>query len=118
MQPHLLQLTHIPYDKGKCTQHFQPSLSLPHSLLDPRFITAMAANPLAVNLASAAGITITWGTWALAGLVPGLVALVGVPLLLYALYPPEMKDTPGARCFLHSFDLPSWPYHTPIRGCA
>lgn len=32
------------------------------------FITAMAANPLAVNLASdALGSTISWGTWALAG---------------------------------------------------
>jgi hypothetical protein len=28
---------------------------------------AMAANPLAVNLASTAGINISWGTWALAG---------------------------------------------------
>ena len=36
------------------------------------FITAMAANPLAVNLAAdALGKTISWGTWALAGLVPG-----------------------------------------------
>ena len=32
------------------------------------FITAMAANPLAVNLAAdALGSTISWGTWALAG---------------------------------------------------
>jgi len=61
------------------------------------FITAMAANPLAVNLASAANIHITWGTWALAGLVPGLVCLLAVPLILYALYPPEMKDTPGGQ---------------------
>jgi anion transporter len=60
------------------------------------FITAMAANPLAVNLASSAGIEISWGTWALAGLVPGLVCLLTVPLLLYVLYPPEVKDTPDA----------------------
>ncbi len=40
------------------------------------FITAMAANPLAVNLAASAGISISWGTWALAGLVPGLICLV------------------------------------------
>jgi hypothetical protein len=31
---------------------------------------AMAANPLAVNLASTAGINISWGTWALAGAAP------------------------------------------------
>ncbi len=55
------------------------------------FITAMAANPLAVNLAAAAGIDISWGTWALAGLVPGLVCLVLVPLILYVLYPPEVS---------------------------
>lgn len=61
------------------------------------FITAMAANPLAVNLAQAAlNYQISWGTWALAGLVPGLVCLTCVPLILYALYPPETKDTPDA----------------------
>jgi len=61
------------------------------------FITAMAANPLAVNLAATAlNYQISWGTWALAGLVPGLVCLAGVPLLLYVLYPPQTKDTPDA----------------------
>lgn len=61
------------------------------------FITAMAANPLAVNLAAdAIGITISWGTWALAGIVPGLFALLTMPLLMYIIYPPEKKDTPDA----------------------
>lgn len=60
------------------------------------FITAMAANPLAVNLAASAGINISWGTWALAGLVPGLIALFAVPLIMYVFYPPEVKDTPDA----------------------
>ncbi|CAK0745861.1 dityrosine synthesis enzyme [Coccomyxa viridis] len=61
------------------------------------FITAMAANPLAVDLAKdALGQTISWGQWALAGLVPGLVCLVATPLILYVIYPPEQKDTPDA----------------------
>ena len=61
------------------------------------FITAMAANPLSVNLAAAAiGQTITWGQWALAASVPGLICLVAVPLILYVLYPPEVKDSPEA----------------------
>jgi len=61
------------------------------------FITAMAANPLSVNLAAAAiGHTITWGQWALAASVPGLVCLIAVPLLLYVFYPPEVKDSPEA----------------------
>ncbi|KAG1673950.1 hypothetical protein FOA52_015705 [Chlamydomonas sp. UWO 241] len=60
------------------------------------FITAMAANPLSVNLAMSAGVNITWGGWALAAIVPGLICLVSVPLILYTLYPPEVKDTPDA----------------------
>ena len=52
------------------------------------FITAMAANPLAVNLAAAEGINISWGLWAQAALVPGVICLLTVPLILYALYPP------------------------------
>ena len=38
----------------------------------------------------------SWGQWALAGLVPGLVCLVAVPLILYVVFPPEVKDTPDA----------------------
>eukprot|EP00892_Ulva_mutabilis_P002129 jgi/Ulvmu1/11917/UM081_0077.1 len=61
------------------------------------FITAMAANPLAVNLAAdTLGTTISWGTWALAGIVPGLFTLLTMPLLLYLVFPPEIKDTPNA----------------------
>ena len=61
------------------------------------FITAMAANPLSVNLAAAVtGITITWGQWALAASVPGLICLILAPLVLYVLYPPEVKDSPEA----------------------
>jgi len=61
------------------------------------FITAMAANPLSVNLAaSITGHTITWGEWALAACVPGVLALILVPLFLYVVYPPELKETPEA----------------------
>jgi len=60
------------------------------------FLTAMAANPLAVKLAGQAGIEISWGQWALAAIVPGLVSLAVIPALLYWLYPPEIKSTPDA----------------------
>lgn len=60
-------------------------------------ICLQAANPLSVNLAAATiGHTISWGQWALAASVPGLICLVCVPLIMYALYPPEMKDSPEA----------------------
>ena len=61
------------------------------------FLTAMAANPLAAELASAQGVEITWVGWALAALVPGLLSLIVVPWLLYRLFPPEVRETPEAR---------------------
>ncbi len=60
------------------------------------FLTAMAANPLAVQMAGDLGIEITWARWALAALVPGFISLLVVPFVLYKLYPPEVKETPGA----------------------
>ncbi len=61
------------------------------------FLTAMAANPLAATLAADnAGVEITWGGWALAALVPGVISLLLVPWLLYRMDPPEIKETPEA----------------------
>ncbi len=60
------------------------------------FLTAMAANPLAAELAGAQGVEITWGGWALAALIPGVVSLIFIPLLIYKIYPPEITETPVA----------------------
>ncbi len=61
------------------------------------FMTAMAANPLAVQLAAdTAGLEITWIGWAIAAIVPGLVSLIVIPLVIYKLNPPEVKETPDA----------------------
>jgi DASS family divalent anion:Na+ symporter len=60
------------------------------------FLTAMAANPLAQKLAGNLKINITWGGWALAALVPGVVSLILVPWVIYKVYPPEVKETPDA----------------------
>lgn len=60
------------------------------------FLTAMAANPLAAELAAAQGVEMTWGGWALAALVPGLASLILVPWAIYRLYPPEILKTPEA----------------------
>ncbi|MHB8950674.1 MAG: DASS family sodium-coupled anion symporter [Rhodoferax sp.] len=64
------------------------------------FITATAPNPLIVALiakATDSSIQITWGQWALAALLPGLVMLLLMPLVLYFLFPPEIKMTPNAK---------------------
>ncbi len=63
------------------------------------FLTAMAGNPIVQSLAENAGIKITWGIWAMAAFVPGMISLLLMPLLMYKLYPPEIKKTPEAREF-------------------
>ncbi len=60
------------------------------------FLTAMAANPLAQEAAAKQGIEITWLSWAVAASVPGLLSLIIIPLVLYWIYPPEIKKLPGA----------------------
>lgn len=60
------------------------------------FLTAMAANPLAAKIAAGMHIEVSWGEWALAAVVPGIASLVLIPFLLYKIYPPEIKATPGA----------------------
>ncbi len=60
------------------------------------FLTSMAANPLAAKLAAGLHIDVSWGAWALAAVVPGVASLVLIPLILYKIYPPEIKETPGA----------------------
>jgi divalent anion:Na+ symporter, DASS family len=66
------------------------------------FITATAPNPLIVDLVAKAtnsDIHLSWGTWALAMLLPGLVAMFLMPLIIYWMYPPEIKQTPNAVAF-------------------
>lgn len=61
------------------------------------FVTSMSANPLLVDLAkSTAGVEITWGEWALAACLPGGLALLVIPWLIYRLDPPSITATPEA----------------------
>lgn len=60
------------------------------------FITAMAANPLAVKLAENAGYSISWIDWATAAIVPGIFSLAIMPLVVYYLYPPTIKYSDSA----------------------
>jgi DASS family divalent anion:Na+ symporter len=61
------------------------------------FLTGMVTNSLVAKMAGDLGVEITWTNWALAALVPGCFSLILIPLLLYVIYPPEIKETPGAR---------------------
>ena len=48
------------------------------------FLTAMVANPLVVQLATAQGVTISWSLWAVAAAVPGAASLIVVPMVVHA----------------------------------
>ena len=65
------------------------------------FLTAMAANPLAQSIAAKQGIVLTWGDWALAACVPGLLSIILVPLFLYYVYPPQVRVFPEAVSLAH-----------------
>lgn len=61
------------------------------------FMTSMAANPLAVELAAqVAHVHITWLGWLAASVVPGLISLIVMPLVIYKLNPPTVKRTDNA----------------------
>jgi DASS family divalent anion:Na+ symporter len=69
-----------------------------NTITSAMFVTSCAPNSLCVAFAlSTAKVTITWGAWALAGIVPGLIALAIAPYLIYKLYPPEITKTPEAK---------------------
>lgn len=63
------------------------------------FMTAMAPNLLAVAMAKELGVNISWLGWLMAAIVPGLICLIVVPLVIYKLYPPEVKETPNAKAW-------------------
>jgi DASS family divalent anion:Na+ symporter len=67
-------------------------------IVSSMFLTACAPNPLVAELTrSGAHLELTWRMWALAALGPGLVALVVVPLVVYGLCPPTLRDTRPAQ---------------------
>lgn len=66
------------------------------------FITATALNPLVVDLIAQATnleVHLTWGQWALGMFLPGIAAMLLMPLVLYFLSPLEIKSTPNASAF-------------------
>ena len=61
------------------------------------FLTGQASNALIAKFAQqVTGIELTYAQWALGAVVPGLISLLVLPLLLYRLFPPEIKHTPAA----------------------
>ncbi len=57
----------------------------------------MAGNPLIVELAWVQGVEISWASWALAAIVPGLLSLIIVPYVIYRIAAPTIRQTPHAK---------------------
>ena len=62
------------------------------------FMTSMAGNPLLAELSKkSCNVEITWGSWAAAGIIPGIIALLIMVFLIYKIDRPEITETPEAR---------------------
>ena len=48
-----------------------------------------------------AGVNLDYATWALGAVVPGIIALVLTPLVVYYTSPPELKATTAAAATVH-----------------
>ncbi|MFZ5822902.1 MAG: anion permease [Bacillota bacterium] len=61
------------------------------------FLTGVAPNSLIVKLAKDSfKYDITWMSWFLAALVPGIISLLVIPYVIYKLFDPEIKESPEA----------------------
>jgi DASS family divalent anion:Na+ symporter len=64
------------------------------------FLTGQASNLLIAKFArEAAGVQLSYTRWLVGGILPGLISLLIIPLLLYRIFPPEIKHTPRASEF-------------------
>ena len=64
------------------------------------YLTGQASNPIIAKLAKeVTGVEITYALWITAAIIPALVSLLLVPLLIYRVFPPEIKHTPAAAQF-------------------
>jgi L-tartrate/succinate antiporter len=61
------------------------------------FLTALAPNLLAISLVrEATSVEVTWSQWAIGFLPVGLLLTAPLPLLVYWIYPPEIRSSPDA----------------------
>ncbi|MFT4552555.1 MAG: DASS family divalent anion:Na+ symporter [Chlamydiales bacterium] len=83
--------------KGFKTAGFLMLTALQGSIISSAiFLTGMAGNPLIAGMAREIGVEISWGSWFLAALVPGIISLTLIPLIIYWVYPPDLKVLPDA----------------------
>jgi divalent anion:Na+ symporter, DASS family len=64
------------------------------------FLTGQASNAIIAKFAlQETGFNLTYSRWLIGAIVPGLISLALIPLIIYRLFPPEIKHTPAAAEF-------------------
>lgn len=61
------------------------------------FITGAAPNMVASQMAIQKGYQMSWISWFTAAIVPAIIATIVIPLIIYKIFPPEIKETPNAK---------------------
>lgn len=73
------------------------TISHVNDITSAMFLTAFTGNLLAAKLVTTnLGITLGWGQWFIAAIVPCLVSFIVIPMVIYLLTNPELKKTPEA----------------------
>ena len=69
-------------------------------ILCATFLTGQASNVIIAGFARQhADIDLNYSAWFVAAIIPSLISLVVIPMMIYWLYPPEVKETPNAVSF-------------------
>ena len=64
------------------------------------FLTGQASNVIIARFAfETSGVDLTYARWLLGSIVPGIISLLLVVYVIYRIFPPEVKHTPGAALF-------------------
>ena len=71
-------------------------------ILCATFLTGQASNLIIRDFAARqANVDLNYSVWFISAVVPAIVSLIAVPLMIYWLFPPEVKETPNAVSFAH-----------------
>ena len=71
-------------------------------ILCATFLTGQASNVIIAGFAAQqAGIDLNYSVWFISAIIPSLISLAVIPMMIYRLYPPEVKETPNAVSFAH-----------------
>jgi DASS family divalent anion:Na+ symporter len=82
---------------GKLGAFLFPLLYQCEVIICAMFLTGQASNVIIAKFAKeAAGVDLTYTSWAIGAIVPGILSLIVIPNLIYRLNPPEIKHTPDA----------------------